>query len=85
MTVLAYLKALVIEQLEFVLVWMDSLEPTVQVSGMWQFLKEMTLMPQIFSIPKVEHDQPCSPFVVIVFTEEFVYQINIYELISVCS
>ena len=25
------------------------------------------LMPQVFNIPKVEHDQPCSTLVVIVF------------------
>ena len=26
-----------------------------------------TFMPQVFNIPKVEHDQPCSTLVVIVF------------------
>ena len=32
-----------------------------------------TLMPQVFNIPKVEHDQPCSTLVVIVFPNQFVY------------
>ena len=27
------------------------------------------LMPKIFSIPKVEHDQPCSPLVIVFFTD----------------
>ena len=30
-------------------------------------LIEKGLMPQVFNIPKVEHDQPCSTLVVIVF------------------
>ena len=31
-----------------------------------QFI-EVKYMPQVFNIPKVEHDQPCSTLVVIVF------------------
>ena len=31
----------------------------------WYF--DSSLMPQVFNIPKVEHDQPCSTLVVIVF------------------
>ena len=49
MTVLTHLKALAIEQLEFVPVWMDSLEPTVQVSGICYFPKEKRQ--KILSIP----------------------------------
>ena len=30
-------------------------------------------MPQVFNIPKVEHDQPCSTLVVVVFPNKFVY------------
>ena len=40
---------------------------TINKTGSVRICLLTKLMPQVFNIPKVEHDQPCSTLVVIVF------------------